>query len=234
MQKLVLIPGVLCNRRLWASQIAALSAYADISVPEITAKATIAEIARDIIESVPGCFSLAGFSLGSQVALQIMEFAPQRIERLALLSATHGGLPPPVEEAIRAAILTIERGGFAAYLKSAYPAYVTAAHAGDGETKRCFMEMAYEVGPASGLLQMKALLDLKQPFRHLGAICCPTIVIGGSEDHRTTPAAHEILAQEIPGASLVLIERAAHFTPLEQPSQVTAALQHWMEQPSPT
>jgi pimeloyl-ACP methyl ester carboxylesterase len=90
------------------------------------------------------------------------------------------------------------------------------------------MDMAYEVGPQSGLLQMKALLELEEPFRHLGQISCPTIVIGGSEDRRTTPAAHETLALEIPHASLVFIEHAAHFTPLEQPAQVTAALRRWM------
>jgi pimeloyl-ACP methyl ester carboxylesterase len=158
-----------------------------------------------------------------------MELAADRVDRLALLSATHG-LLPPVQEALCKAILTIEQGGFAAYLESAYPTYVTSSHAQDRDMRQSFMDMAYEVGPASGVLQMKALLDLEEPFRHLGQISGPTIVIGGSEDRRTTPAAHEILAREIPGASLLFIEHAAHFTPLEQPAQVTAALRIWMEQ----
>jgi pimeloyl-ACP methyl ester carboxylesterase len=230
MKKLVLIPGLLCNSRLWSAQIAALSAHADVYVPEIVGQTTIAQMASGILDSIRGRFSLAGFSLGSQVALQIMELAADRVDRLALLSATHGGLLPPVQEALRKAILTIEQGGFAAYLESAYPTYVTSSHAQDRDMRQSFMDMAHEVGPASGLLQMKALLDLEQPFRHLGRISCPTIVIGGSEDRRTTPAAHEILAREIPRASLLFIEHAAHFTPLEQPAQVTAALRRWMEQ----
>jgi pimeloyl-ACP methyl ester carboxylesterase len=159
-----------------------------------------------------------------------LEVAADRVDRLALLSATRGGLLPPVQEALRNAILTIERGEFAAYLESAYPTYVAPAHAHDASIKRCFMDMAYEVGPTAGLLQMKALLDLKQSFSRLKQISCPTIVIGGREDHRTTPAAHETLADEIPAASLVLIEHAAHFTPLEQPSEIMAELLHWMQQ----
>ena len=228
MRKLVLIPGLLCNSRLWSAQIAALSAHADIYVPEIVGQTTIAHMASGILDSVRGRFSLAGFSLGSQVALQMMELAADRIDRLALLSATHGGLLPPVQQALRKAILTIERGGFAEYLESAYPSYVTSSHAQDGDIRQSFMDMAYEVGPQSGLLQMKALLELEEPFRHLGQITCPTIVIGGSEDRRTTNDAHETLAREIPDASLLFIEHAAHFTPLEQPSQVTAALRRWM------
>jgi pimeloyl-ACP methyl ester carboxylesterase len=228
MRKLVLIPGLLCNSRLWSAQIAALSAHADIYVPEIVGQTTIAHMASGILDSIRGPFSLAGFSLGSQVALQIMELAADRIDRLALLSATHGGLLPPVQEALRKAILTIEQGSFAEYLESAYPTYVTASHAQDGDIRQSFMDMAYEVGPASGLLQMKALLELEEPFLHLGQISCPTIVIGGSEDRRTTPAAHETLAREIPHASLLFIEHAAHFTPLEQPAEVTTALRRWM------
>jgi pimeloyl-ACP methyl ester carboxylesterase len=227
-QTLVLIPGLLCNRRLWAAQISALAAHVDIHVPDITRQTSIAQMAADVLASVPGCFSLVGFSLGSQVALQIMELAADRVDRLALLSATHGGLLPPVESALRNAILTIEQGNFSAYLESAYPAYFSSAHARDADLKRCFINMAHEVGPASALLQMKALLALKEPFRHLGRISCSTIIIGGSEDGRTTPAVHQVLAQEIPRSSLLLIEGAAHFTPLEQPGQVTAAFERWL------
>ena len=88
--------------------------------------------------------------------------------------------------------------------------------------------MARAVGPVAGLNQMKALLALEARFQHLAQTSCPTIVIGGSEDRRTTPAAHEALAREIPGSSLVMIADAAHFTPLEQPRKVSEALQHWM------
>ena len=41
-------------------------------------------------------------------------------------------------------------------------------------------------------------------------------------------AAHEVLAREIPGAKLIMIEDSGHFTTLEQPNQVTLALQEWL------
>jgi pimeloyl-ACP methyl ester carboxylesterase len=36
------------------------------------------------------------------------------------------------------------------------------------------------------------------------------------------------LAQNIPGSELVIIEDAAHFTPLEQREIVTRVLQRWL------
>jgi pimeloyl-ACP methyl ester carboxylesterase len=55
------------------------------------------------------------------------------------------------------------------------------------------------------------------------------VAIGGREDRRTTPAAHEELAGEIPGSTLVMVDGAAHFTPLEQPEIVTEVLRRWLE-----
>jgi pimeloyl-ACP methyl ester carboxylesterase len=114
------------------------------------------------------------------------------------------------------------------YLETIYPSYVSAAHAVDPALKRCFIEMAQAVGEEAGLRQMRALLAIKGPFSNLDQIHCPTVIIGGREDHRTTPAAHEALAQEIPGSELVLVEGAGHFTPLESRDTVTEALRRWV------
>jgi len=97
-----------------------------------------------------------------------------------------------------------------------------------GHYRDLFMEMAHAVGPEAGLRQMRALLSIAEPFGGLDRISCPTVILGGGEDQRTPPAAHEALAAEIPGARLVMVEGAAHFTPLEQPEKVSEALREWM------
>jgi pimeloyl-ACP methyl ester carboxylesterase len=228
MKSLILLPGLLCNQILWSSQMASLKAHADVVVAGLTEQETISAMASAVLRAAPDRFSLVGFSLGSQVALEIMRTSGGRVERVALLSATHGGLLPPVEKAIGHAIETIEQGGFEDYLEAAYPTYVSASRADDAVLKNSFMEMAHAVGREVGLRQMRALLAIAGPFPDLDRIHCPTVVIGGGEDHRTTPAAHEALAEEIPGAELVILKGAAHFTPLEVPDAVTAALERWI------
>jgi pimeloyl-ACP methyl ester carboxylesterase len=227
MQSLVLIPGLLCDRRLWNSQIVGLSNSAEVLVADIAEQNTVSEMAAAVVEKAPEHFSLAGFSLGSQVALEIMRTSPHRVDRLALLSATRGGLLPPVETAIHQAIATIQQGDFEQYLEASYPSYVAPGRVQDKTLKRCFVEMARAVGVDAGLRQMRALLAVR-PFTNLDQILCRTVVIGGREDHRTTPAAHQVLAQQIPGSELEMVDDAGHFTPLEQPEIVTALLQRWM------
>jgi pimeloyl-ACP methyl ester carboxylesterase len=228
MQSLALIPGLLCDHRLWRNQIATLARYAEVVVADITRHQTISEMADAILQTSPPRFSIAGFSLGSQVALEIVRRSADRIERLALLSATRGGLLHAAESAIRNAVSIIESGGFDQYLEAAYPTYVGDSHIHDAALKLCFMNMAHTVGPVAGLRQMRALLAITSPFVNLDQIECPTIIIGGREDRRTTPGAHEPLAKEIPGSTLVIIDNAAHFTPLEQPETVSDVMRRWM------
>src|ERR1700678_2859169 len=143
---IVFIPGLFCNQALWNAQVTALSPFADIVFADVTKQDTIAATAAAAFKQAPARFSLAGFSLGSQVALEIMSTCPDRVEPLALLSASHGGVLPAVADSIRHAIETIERGGFHSYLEAIYPTYVSAAHAVDPAMKRCFIEMAQAVG----------------------------------------------------------------------------------------
>jgi len=229
MTPLILVPGLLCDRRLWSHQIAGLADQAEISVADITQQSTLAKMAATVLASAPERFSLAGFSLGSQVALEIMQTAGERVERLALLSATRGGLLPPSVIAFRKAIGVIEQGGFQQYLDSFYPMYVAERRVNDAALKATFMDMAHAVGPEVGLRQIRVLMSITRPFAKLDQIRCPTFVIGGREDRRTTPAAHETLAREIPGAELVMIDDSGHFTTLEQPERVTRTLRQWLE-----
>jgi len=228
MPALVLIPGLLCDQRLWNSQIQVLKEYVDITVADITEQDTISAMAEAVLEHAPGNFSLAGFSLGSQVALEIMRVASGRVTRLALLSATQGGVPPAVDAALQQAIQQLEQGHFKEYFDTAYSTYVSPSKNQDPILKATFINMARAVGREAALRQMHALRAINGPIMNLGEIRCQTAVIGGKEDRRTTPEAQEQLARGIPGAELVIVENAGHFAPLEQPGEVSEALERWI------
>ena len=225
---LLLIPGLLCDGGLWRKQITGLRDCVDIIIADATRGESIREIAEAVLCNAPERFCLAGFSLGSQIALQITQIARERVRRLALLSATSRGLLPNVKTAIAGAISTIQEGHFEEYLEHAYVQYVHPSRVEDTGLKCAYVEMARRVGPEAGVRQMRALLSIAGPFTGLQQIRCPTVIIGGRQDHRTTPAAHQELAQEIPGSVILMIENSGHFTPLEQPDAVTDGMRRWL------
>jgi pimeloyl-ACP methyl ester carboxylesterase len=78
-------------------------------------------MASAVLERSPERFALAGFSLGSQVALEIMRTGKSHVERLALLSATHGGLLPPVRTRFTTRLRPSSREALAATWKRFIP-----------------------------------------------------------------------------------------------------------------
>jgi pimeloyl-ACP methyl ester carboxylesterase len=228
MSDLVLLSGLLCDERLWAAQTKGLAGSARVIVPDLTGYASIESMADGVLDQVPGGFSLAGFSMGGCVALEIVARAPGRVRRLALLSTSPKGILPAVRKHYLDTIASIEVGGLDAYLADAFPLYVAPARAHDLALWNIFADMAKSLGPAVAVRQMQSLLAYRGFPGDLGRIACTVVVICGQEDRRTPVAIHEGMAGQIPGARLRVIEGAGHFTPLEEPQAVTDALRDWL------
>lgn len=225
---LLLLPGLLCDERLWSAQIKELSGLVNCRVPNLTSYDSIAAMAKAVLQEAPERFALAGFSMGGLVALEIVAQAPERVERFALLSTNFKGILPAFRQQFQASMTDIGKRGIEAYLHDAFPRYVSAARLDDRTIWEIFSSMGMKVGAAAALRQMQALLDYP-PFSHPEKITCPMILLSGSEDRRTPVAAHTELAQQIPGAQLHVIEGSGHFTMLEKPDEVTGALRNWLQ-----
>ena len=169
--------------------------------------------------------------MGGCVALEVVGRAPDRVCRLALLSTSANGLLPPIRERLRDSISCIEADGLDGYLEDAFPSYVAPSRIYDRALRETFADMGKSLGPAVAVRQIRALLEYRGFRGCLGRIACPTVVISGREDRRTPVAIHEKLATLIPGARIRVIERAGHFTPLEEPEAVTEALRDWLQVP---
>jgi pimeloyl-ACP methyl ester carboxylesterase len=78
----------------------------------------------------------------------------------------------------------------------------------------------------SGCCDALATFDLAP---RLGSVPVPVAVIAGAEDPATPVADAELLAREIPGASLTVVPGAAHLANLERPSVVTPAIVEQLE-----
>jgi pimeloyl-ACP methyl ester carboxylesterase len=224
----LLIPGLLCDERLWAAQTQALSDIACCRTVDLTADESIYEMADGILSQAPEQFALAGFSMGGCVALEILARAPRRVLQLALLSTNAAGILPQVRLHYEESIKRLEGGGLVEYLVEAFPKYVAPERIHDLQLWEIFSDMGGDLGAAVAIRQMRALLGYRGFEGDLGAILCPTLLICGERDERTPVSAHQVMATRIPGAQLKVIEGAAHFTPLEKPAAVAWMLREWM------
>jgi len=77
-----------------------------------------------------------------------------------------------------------------------------------------------------------ALADRPDAVPGLSQIRVPTLLIVGEHDVISPPAEMQGIAAAIPGAKCVVISKAGHMAPMEQPAAVNAALRALLEQPA--
>ncbi|HTV85816.1 MAG TPA: alpha/beta fold hydrolase [Dyella sp.] len=231
-RSLVLIPGVLCDERLWQAQVEGLAPDVDAHVLQVIEEDAIAAMAESVLARAPESFALAGFSMGGCVALEVVAQAPHRVSSLALMSTSSRGLPQHVRDHYQGVIAELEGGQIDAYLEQAFPGYVAPCNQATPHVRELFFAMGRSLGAVVAARQMRALLSYQGFSGDLSAIRCLTLLMAGQEDQRTPPQIHRDMAGHIPGARLAIVPSAGHFIPLEQPAVVTGHMRCWLKEGS--
>ena len=226
---LILIPGRLCDARLFRHQLQHLEDYAKITVADITHHNRLELMAQEILANAPPQFVLAGLSLGGIVAMEIMLQAPTRVTKLALLDTNPGGNTPELVREFEEQVQEAQDGHFREVaIDMCYPPMVHPLRLNDKQLIAEVWAMAQAVGVAGFTNQVTAMLHRQTRWHDLAQISCPTLVLCGREDEACPLALHEKMARLIPAARLVVIENCGHLSTMEQPESVTAALKTWL------
>ena len=230
MTPLLLLPGMMCDARLFGPQITALGASREVRVPPIHARETTAALAADVLASAPERFALAGLSMGGIVAMEIMAQAPERVERLALLDTNPLAEAPEMRARRGPQIAAAEAGRLRSVMRDEMkPNYLF-----DGPGKQAVLDlcmaMAMDLGPAAFVRQSKALRDRPDRQDTLRGLRIPVLLLCGRDDRLCPVARHDLMQALIPEARLHIVEQAAHLPTLEQPRETTAALARWLEE----
>lgn len=225
---LLLLPGLLNDRRVFAPQIAALEPAVEIVVADLTGADTIGALAAGVLAASPPRFALAGFSMGGYVAFEILRQAPERVARLALLD-TQARPDAPEQTARREALIGLAAiGKFKGVTPSLLPQLVHPSRLGDRAVVDPILAMAASVGRDGFVRQQRAIMGRADSRPLLPAIRMPVLVLCGREDRPTPLEASVEMAEAIPGATLAVVDECGHMAPLERPAAVTAALAGWL------
>lgn len=224
---LVLLPGLLCDERLWTTQAADLAAICPVHIPDLTRDASIAAMAQRVLAEAPPRFALGALSMGGYVAFEILRQAPERVARLALFD-TMASPDGEARAAQRRAMLELaERGRFLGISPQLLPRLIHASRLGT-PVADTVVAMGKAVGKEAFLRQQQAIIERPDSRATLATIQVPTLVVVGAQDQLTPPAEAELMHQGIPGSRLVLLDDCGHLPPLELPERTTALLREWL------
>ena len=225
---LALLPGLLCDARLWRPQIDGLSDLIDPRVADLTQDDSITAMAERTLAGLPERFALAGLSMGGYVALEILRIAPARVTRLALLDSSAIADRPEDSQRRRDLLALADRGQFKGVTRQLLPRLIHRDCLEEEALTSVIYAMADAVGKAGFVRQQTAIMGRSDKRSLLPSIRVPTLVVVGRQDVLTPPALAMELAAGIPEARLEVLEDCGHLATLERPAETTAALRRWL------
>lgn len=228
MRPLVLLPGMMCDARVWSPQIAALSGSRALHLAALSEHDNVEALATTILANAPVRFALAGISLGGAVALEMVRQSPFRVERLALIDTN----PEPATEIWRARrearIAQAMTGKLERVLRDEVRRdHLATGAAGDHAFAR-FMEMALDLGPDVYARQSRAQINRPEQRDALGAYRGQTLILIGETDRLGRRGQSAAMLEAAPGARLAVLEGAGRLPTLEQPDRTTSELLSWL------
>ena len=232
-EAIVFLPDILCDARLFGPQLADLSRSRAVMAAPLTEGERIEEIASALLDVLPKRCALAGQGLGGIVAIEIVRRAPDRVSRLCLMDTTPLA-DTPQQAAERDPLIVRARartGKVETVFAEALRLSELAPGPWRGEISALLKEMAAGLGVEVMTRQIRALQRRRDQQGTLRRIAVPTMVMCGAANRQLPVKRHEFMAELIRGATLRVIEGAAHMAVLEQPDAVADALSEWLSMP---
>ncbi|NVO57789.1 alpha/beta hydrolase [Rhodobacteraceae bacterium B1Z28] len=230
MTPLILLPGMMCDARLFASQTEALSSERPVFVPTLSGSNTMERLATEVLKNAPERFALGGLSMGGIAAMEVLRQAPDRVAGLALLDTN----PSAETEEIQARRGPQMKRARTGQLDSVMRDEMKPNYLSDGENRAAILElcmnMALELGPDVFCEQSIALRDRPDQSETLRHFNKPALVLCGREDKLCPISRHELMHKLLPRSELVIIDGAGHLPTLEKPHETTHALRRWLKE----
>lgn len=230
-EAVVFIPDLSCDARVFQPQINALSAECAVCIAAPLHGERIEEMASGLLHALPQRFALVGLGLGAVVAIELQRRAPERVNRLALISCDPQ-MATPAQASERELLIARARAGrldeVAGELLSGD---ILAPGPRRMEIRALFRTMAVELGADLFTRQQRAMQRRRDYQGVIRRVKVPSMILGGIEDRALPPKRHQFLADLLPKAQLRLIEGAGRWPQLEHPRATTAALADWLAQP---
>tara|TARA_B110000008_G_scaffold247014_1_gene258247 strand:- start:140 stop:817 length:678 start_codon:yes stop_codon:yes gene_type:complete len=223
-----MIPGMMCDGRIFSPQIDELSDSIKISIADISGHSSVEELASEVLKNSPPKFHLLGHSMGGIVAMEMCSQEPSRIEKLVLMDTNPKAELEEVKAMREPQIQAAKQGKLLDVMRDEMkPNYLADTEDKERILQIC-MDMAMSMGPEVFIKQSKALQSRLDQQNTLCSIDFPVLLICGSSDMLCPVERHELMHSIINDSELRVINNAGHMPSLEQPQETTRVLKKWL------
>lgn len=222
--RLDLIPGTLCDERLWSRLLPLLPArFAPAFTPLFEAR-TRAQMQALIAAHTAPQADIVAFSMGAYLALEHALAHPERVRSLVLIAGSARGLGEEEQARRRRTMAVLEQHAYAGMTPGQLRGFVHPAHLGDPAITQVIHRMSLDLGKETMLAQFVASMERPDLMARLPELRCPVLVFGSEDDEKVDAADLRAMAAQVPQARLRMIRGSGHMIPLEAPRELAEAL----------
>lgn len=229
--QLDLLPGTLCDERLWSSLEQALGdgyQYNHLPLHQSRTRADMRELIAT--HSAPRSH-LVGFSLGAYLALEHAVHHPERIASLTLIANSARGLAADEIATRQRVIAMLERNVYAGITRQRLRELLHPSHLDDAAITGLIKQMALDLGKEVLIAQFAQTFDRPDLMDRLHGLPFPVLIVGADGDQLVASGDLVAMAERLPRATLhLLAEPSGHMIPLEAPAELARAMLAFLNQ----
>jgi (E)-2-((N-methylformamido)methylene)succinate hydrolase len=193
---------------------------------------TLVDQLRSVCDAEPSPVDIVGFSLGALIAQGFALSSPERVRRLVLVSGVFNRSADERASILRR-VADVRDGGYLNNVATAIDRWFApefaAAHP-DVLAVVTERMMSNDVAAYAHAYEIFATAD-EALATQVHRIACPTLVVTGEHDPRSTPAMSHALAATVANGRSVVLPGARHLTPLEVPEALGRLITTFVEEP---
>jgi pimeloyl-ACP methyl ester carboxylesterase len=237
--KLFLLPGMMCDERLFSSQIQALSELCDCVVADFDHGDSITDYAEQVFELVrshdnedaqPSLNILAGLSMGGIVLMECIRLAPELIDAVVLMDTNPFAEDPDRRLLRQPQIQRVLDGELETILiEEMKPLYLAPVNRSNDALLSLVLDMARKLGSEVFAQQSQALMNRRDNSGALAAWKKPALILYGAHDHLCPKERHVQMLELMPQSLLIEIADAGHLPTLEMPIVVNETLRTFVK-----
>jgi 3-oxoadipate enol-lactonase len=158
---------------------------------------------------------LCGISLGGMIAQHVALTAPEKIDKLVLVSTT-SGYGPEARALWAERISAVRAGGMAPLVAPTLERWFTAPFRAAQPATMARVGAMIAATPVSGYIGCGQAIPLMDTTVRLAQLRQPALVIAGADDAGMPPAMGRRIADHLPDARFEVIEAASHLCNIEK------------------
>ena len=215
-KSIVLIPGMMCTKDVFISQINYLNKYFNVEVLEFNQYDNIESGVKDLAPNLPNEFHLLGHSMGGIVAMEFVRQFSERVLSLTLLNTNPYEEKQELKEKRNQTLKDLDNLDLISVMKSDYISRYFSSNCKDrsNHIDKC-VDMVLKLDKEVFYNQSVALRDRSDQSTTLESVTCDTLLVCGENDQLCPVSYHFDMKTMIKKSDLIVLEGVGHMPTLE-------------------